>query len=414
MAYRDPKTKQLYPSKEWMFKNISVLPEVKKAYPEYGKPVTAPAPTPTPVPKPTPTLTPTPTPTTVARPAWVKPGEQWRAGETETEHKARVERVVGVAPPKATTTEVTEEVTGDETATDTQDEIINWAKTQASVYGTPDFPFDNREQMIEQGVATYGEENRQFLVDTIYREIRTPDEPTYEPPEYPVYTGLPEEPETPSVTGNDVLDQMLKTFQDTLNTVLDQGQIVNPNIDITPDLVQKWADQASAELDPYYKSQFQAIKDDLSTDLTYLSDQYSQAIKSQESQFTQALATQREAEAGAGTIFSGERRTREEALGQVAERSLTGLGTSLAYQAGKLGTGTERTIGSLGLGGLTSPTWTPYEVSMKGEGRYTPLGGRQLFTPTGGITGTMEREKIEKKRAYSDLLKGYWLGEKNV
>ena len=98
----------------------------------------------------------------------------------------------------------------------------------------------------------------------------------------------------------------------------------------------------------------------------------------------------------------------------MAERSLAGLGTSLTYQAGKVGTAAERTIGSLGLGGLTSPTWTPHGVSTAGQGRYTQLSGRQLFTPTGGITGTMEREKIEKKRAYSDLLKSYWLSEQNV
>jgi len=36
--YEDPKTKNLYPSQEWMFENIKNLPEVQKAYPDYGKP----------------------------------------------------------------------------------------------------------------------------------------------------------------------------------------------------------------------------------------------------------------------------------------------------------------------------------------------------------------------------------------
>lgn len=35
MAYRDPKTKVLYPSKEWMFEHRKTLPEVQKAYPDY-------------------------------------------------------------------------------------------------------------------------------------------------------------------------------------------------------------------------------------------------------------------------------------------------------------------------------------------------------------------------------------------
>ena len=35
--YRDPKTKQTYPSKEWMFANWDILPEVQAAYPDYKK-----------------------------------------------------------------------------------------------------------------------------------------------------------------------------------------------------------------------------------------------------------------------------------------------------------------------------------------------------------------------------------------
>jgi hypothetical protein len=218
----------------------------------------------------------------------------------------------------------------------------------------------------------------------------------------------------PYDTGNEDLNTMLKSFQDTLNSTIGSGKIVNPNINITPELTKQWADQASQELDPYYQSQFQAVKSDLSTDLNYLSDQYNQTVKSQQEQFKQNLATQRESEAGAGTIFSGGRLTREQELAKANERNIESLGTTLGYQAQKQGTTAERSIGSLGLSGLTSPTYASQSVSTLNQGDYIPLQERNLFTPTGGIVGSLEREQIEKKRAYSDLLKQYWLEEQTV
>lgn len=210
-------------------------------------------------------------------------------------------------------------------------------------------------------------------------------------------------------TGNETLNEWLKAVQDII-----ASKTVNPRIEITPEKLAEFTSQVAAELDPYYQSQFEAIKEDLSADLTYLSDQYNQATRSQEEQFKQTLAGQRETEAGRGTIFGGERLTREQSLAQQSQRNIEALGTGLSYQAGRAGRATERTIGSLGLAGLTSPTWTPYSISTIGRGGYTPLGGRALFSPKTGITGTLEREKIETKRSYLDLLKKAELEKLNV
>ena len=220
--------------------------------------------------------------------------------------------------------------------------------------------------------------------------------------------------DTGYTTGNNDLDAILTSMQDILTSIIDSGQIVNPNIDITPEMTQQWLDQASAEIDPYYQNQFNAIRDDLNTDLTYLGNQYSQAIKANEASFKEALATQREAEAGAGTIFSGGRKLREQSLAGQAERNIEGLTSTLGYQAQKAGTEAERTIGSANLSNLSLSGYSPYSVSTSGQGGYNPIGNRNLFSPTGGVTGSLEREQIEKRRAYSDLLKSYWLEEQNV
>jgi len=121
-------------------------------------------------------------------------------------------------------------------------------------------------------------------------------------------------------------------------------------------------------------------------------------MEASQATFKQTLAAQRESEAERGTIFSGGRRTREQGLAEATQRSIEGLTTGLGYQAQKVGTQAERTVGSLNLGGITSPVYQPQGVSLLGEGQYTPLAGRQLWTPSTGITGTLEREQITAKQ----------------
>jgi len=199
-------------------------------------------------------------------------------------------------------------------------------------------------------------------------------------------------------TGNEDFNAFLKVAQDLLQRTLDSGQIVNPNVELSDELIQQFQDQVEIELSPYYKSQFQSVRDDLSTDLSYLSTQYKQAMEASQATFKQTLAAQRESEAERGTIFSGGRRTREQGLAEATQRSIEGLTTGLGYQAQKVGTQAERTVGSLNLGGITSPVYQPQGVSLLGEGQYTPLAGRQLWTPSTGITGTLEREQITAKQ----------------
>jgi hypothetical protein len=68
------------------------------------------------------------------------------------------------------------------------DEIIAWVRTYKADYPAR-FPYATREIMIEEGVKNWGESYRQFITDTIYRELRAPNEPPYQPPSHKVYTG---------------------------------------------------------------------------------------------------------------------------------------------------------------------------------------------------------------------------------
>lgn len=130
-------------------------------------PTLAPTPTPTPTPTPIPTPIPTPTPTPTPAPT-----------PTPTP--------TGLPMGQITTPQTSEEKS-------TMNEILSWVATQGKDYATRGTPsgFDSREQMIEQGVATYGEKFKQFIVDTIYRELRGSGESVYEPPPWEVYGAIP-------------------------------------------------------------------------------------------------------------------------------------------------------------------------------------------------------------------------------
>lgn len=221
-------------------------------------------------------------------------------------------------------------------------------------------------------------------------------------------------PVATSITGNETLDGILDGFKKTLDSLTASGNIINPKVAITPEILSQFTNQVSAELDPYYKQQFDAVKTDLQDDWSSLNEQYKQSVKATEANFKQSLDSQRESEAGAGTIFSGGRIRRENDLTQSAQRTIDSLRNSLNTSATNLGKTAERKIGSTALSGLSAPTYQNYSVSNLGEGQYVPIDSRSLYTPTSGITGSLEREQIEKKRSYLDLLKNNYLAEQNI
>jgi len=265
-----------------------------------------------------------------------------------------------------------------------------------------------QETLSKATESGYGPETGKDIPEEILAGEPYQEEPYQEEP------GVEEPGEGGYDTGNADLNAILDSMQGVLTSIIDSGKIINPKVDITPERLTELTDQVSNELDPYYKSQFDAIKNDLSLDLGQLSDQYNQAVESQKASFTQTLASQRESEAGRGTIFSGGRKTREQQLAESGQRSMEGLSSSLEYQAGKAGTAVERTLGSEALGGSSLASYSPRSVSTLGEGQYVPLGSRSLFTPQGGVIGSLERTQIEKKRGYLDLLKSRELEKLNI
>lgn len=271
-------------------------------------------------------------------------------------------------PPKAPTTEK-------------MDEILNWVATQKPTYMTERFPFDTREEMIEQGVALYGEENRQFLVDTIYRELRTPDEPAYQPPGYDVY-GEPRDPY------QDLIDLIDKIWQQ------------KPTIDPF-----EWTDEDTATIraefeelyGPYYASQVAVAQRGAREAIGALEEAETRAIRRAEHNLEEALTSSRAAMRSRGLAFSGIREEEERKTKEISTEEMQRVrDIATRGRRGEL-MGLETQIGSEAIRGL----YPGYQITS--DGLYGTIPSEREM----GWHQELARREAEARQAYlSDILVG--------
>ena len=170
------------------------------------------------------------------------------------------------------------------------------------------------------------------------------------------------------------------------------GNTINPNIELEPDVINQFLAQAESEFEPFFSGQIRSIREDLSSNLEFLGEQYRIGKEEEETRFKRTLGEARETRAGRGTIFAGGRGAEEKEFAERTGRALelSALGTERAIKSGV--TAAERTIGTRELPGITSPI-TAFGADVSGEGRFTT--GRTLsFGGIGDVTGSLEREQI--------------------
>lgn len=191
-------------------------------------------------------------------------------------------------------------------------------------------------------------------------------------------------------TGNPQLDEVLQRMGTYLEDLKAQGKTLNPNIELDPQMVQKFLDQATQEIEPYYSQQFSVIKDQVQRSLGNLQKSYELQKQQSQDQFKQSLEQTREQAAGSGTVFSGGRAKAEQQLQTNQQRALDNASLGLSEQAGSLVRGAEQQIGSRNLN-LALPTFTGATANSLTSSFNT---GRNLdyFNPS-NITGSLERER---------------------
>lgn len=237
-----------------------------------------------------------------------------------------------------------------------------------------------------------------------------PQSGTQDPNAKPPVTGGPTGIQNPGVlgdpnfsTGVPELDAMYQRLSKYLEDLISAGQKLNPNIELTPQEVQRFMDQATSEIEPFYKQQFDTIKEDVRRSLDSLQKNYDLAKQDREAQFKQTLAGARESAADRGVIFSGGRAKTEQDIAQAQTRDLESLGLSVSNQAGNLLRSGASQIGSRNLSGLGIPSLSTYNATTSGEGALTPGRSLDFYTPT-DMTGSLEYQQRADQRQLADFL----------
>lgn len=185
-------------------------------------------------------------------------------------------------------------------------------------------------------------------------------------------------------------------IQDYVLSLQAQGRIVNPDIEISDEMVNKFLDQAKTELDPYYRQVIQQAQDDMNLTMQRLSEDYTTRARALELNYGKNLEATQENFARRGLNFSTERTRAEQDLADAATTSLNNLSTDITRQAENAGIEAERNLGSINM--LSSPSYTTgYSPILNRAGVYgftSPTQSRSLYTQEGGVFGDVQRNRL--------------------
>ena len=192
-----------------------------------------------------------------------------------------------------------------------------------------------------------------------------------------------------------------------IDTQIEQGKKVNPDLTITPELAQKFVDQASSELDPYYQELINQHKQDLTISFRQMQEDYTKQIEREQPAFKQSLENLDQTAANQGMAFSSGRVAREQQAIQGEQQKLDDLFTTNQRSVEKTGLASERAIGSRNFADLGIPTLQSYSASrntIAPRGELTPSGSRSLYTPQTGLYGTLPaQQKVDIAQRTGEL-----------
>lgn len=182
---------------------------------------------------------------------------------------------------------------------------------------------------------------------------------------------------------------------------IEAGQVLNPNIEITPERIQEFTNQATSELDPYYQEIINNYKDDLNTSISRLKTDFETGVRNAEEPFKRNLAAVAESEAQAGLTYGSERVKREQTNVLNQQQLIDENALKVQRSAEDAYKQAERTIGSDALGNVSIPNIKDYNVNKLG---FAESGLRNLYAPQGNLVGTLQKERTTNIRTRASEL----------
>lgn len=180
-----------------------------------------------------------------------------------------------------------------------------------------------------------------------------------------------------------------------ITSKVEQGQKVNPDLQITPEMTARFLEEATNELDPYYKELINQQKQDLSVSFRQLQEDYNKNIAREQPTFEQTLENQDIAEANQGTAFSSGRIDRERSLIAGQQERLDDYFTANQRKVEDLARVGERKIGSRAFTDLGIPSLQSFAAgrTISPRGSIAPTGSRTLYQPSGDLFGELPAQR---------------------
>lgn len=180
-------------------------------------------------------------------------------------------------------------------------------------------------------------------------------------------------------TGNPTLDELQNALVGFVKNNLAVGNTVNPDLQITPDLVSKFLSEAHTQVDPYYQDIMNREIDSINASLKTLGTNFQNTQGQTVQDFQTALAGERNDAANNGVAFSGQRALNEGNMAATTNRTLASLGANYeqnigdVLRSGAAATGRSTTGLTGGTGNFNIPGLNLSSVNLSGErGAATP------------------------------------------
>lgn len=171
---------------------------------------------------------------------------------------------------------------------------------------------------------------------------------------------------------------------------------INPDVQISPEMIQKFYQQAKIELEPYYGQLFKQAQEDLTIGFKQIGEDLAANERTLETNYGKSLENVQEDAASRGLTFSSIRDKGEQTLAEQTQAAIENGRREAERRALSLGTQGERQLGSANLPNLPGINEAPTPILNK-PGVYSfakPTGVRDLFKPIGSTSGKLEQDKL--------------------
>lgn len=205
------------------------------------------------------------------------------------------------------------------------------------------------------------------------------------------------------------LQALLSTIQQQLDELRKRGEVINPNLQITPEKLQEFTLLASQQLDPYFSSQLKLGVDSFLTDLGYAKETLLQNEQRLQQQYGIQLRGLGEQAAEQGFAQSGIRQRGERELTTQAQQQIDDPRRQLGYTSGQAA----RTFAQqfAGLPGYALPSTTIGQAPrvLSGEYQFGQTSGEQPLYQLSdnllsGLVGTQENQRQASIRSLTGQL----------